>query len=236
MSACWSNSAEVVIVLWLLAMFTTLALLVTATSNHCASRTSCGTCPLPPPEGQSPCFWCYDSESCQEVAHASVKPLGGCKNFTFIADDCQCEPKTRTTCGLCAEISHLGCVWANISTTIQTGLDSHHASFPLGFRSSCQAGNGFVGPGTVVRNATGQILGQQWFVALVQVPTKFFWSQCEIPGYGFVVVIALLAIIGLSAACWLGRWMYRCMCGGTNAVQLLDANIASSPRGNDDRL
>ena len=220
-------------------MLPLLSLLVT--SNHCSSRSGCGACAQPVSSGQAPCFYCYDSDSCEQVSSNILNPLGSCKNFTFAADDCQCEPKTRTTCGKCAEIAHLGCVWATMSTNLTLGLDSHTGSLHVGTRQACTVGNGIMGPTTQILNASWTVLRQDAFIAIVSEASSFYWGQCEIAGWGFTIIVIVLVLIALVFVCGVLKCMQTVMCARSRtSVQLLDGQSAGNNpfnRGaNDDKL
>ena len=66
-------------------------------AQSCESRTSCGECSgFIGGDGSPPCFWCYDTGTCRSVDNPFIAPpLGGCSNFTFFPEDCQCEPGAR---------------------------------------------------------------------------------------------------------------------------------------------
>ena len=147
---------------------------------------------------------CYDHsgrEGCHEI---SMKHLSACQNFTFTAENCQCEPREHDTCDKCADAQHLGCVWANVTTNLTFSVDGVKATLPLYSRSSCRVGNPITGPGTTVRNATWKVLGIPFYAALVSEPTSFFWGQCTLPGsmpFGLGLCAGLFAICILWTLC-----------------------------------
>lgn len=186
-----------------------------AADSHCTSRRSCSQCTAPPPENEAPCFWCHDSAACLEVK-GLISPLRGCQNFTFHPADCACDPKHRTSCAACAEISDLGCVWANLTTNVTIAVDGHSASLPLFSRASCQAGDGIVGPGARAQNLTWKFLGQRFSIALVSEPTSFYWLQCDVQGISFAASVAASSALALCLLCCLLTWLCR-KCGGSTS-------------------
>ena len=186
-------------------------------SNLCSSRSGCDACAQPVASGQAPCFYCYDSNSCNQVS-SSLSPLGSCKSFTFTAGDCQCM-SSRTTCGECAEIAHLGCVWANMTTNLTLSFSTHSGSLDVGMREACMVGNG-TGPTAPDFTTSWTVRGQSVFIALASKASSFYWGQCMISGATsppvpwsltayeeyetpvfITIVLALLVVTVLAVAC-----------------------------------
>ena len=206
-------------------------LMAVAAANRCASLNDCSSCAAPPEDGEVPCFWCYDSSECLEV-HGILKPMHGCQAFTFNSDDCACEPKERTSCAACAEVGHLGCVWATVETNLTMRALGQVASIPVASRTACQSGNGIDGPGRRVHNHSWTALGQTFAIGLVTAPTRWYWLQCEVEGVLFAGLVSGLSAVALCIACVATRCVLSRVCKRSGSMQrqeLLDEAAGGGP-------
>lgn len=180
---------------------------IAALSQTCSQRKTCGECAAPSSEG-APCFWCYDhgASGCKEIG---LHTIGKCENFTFESANCACEPKERNTCDKCAGLSHLGCVWSNVTTNLTISVDTIKTTVPIYSSTSCRVGNPITGPGTTTRNATWSVLGVSFSMALVAQPTAFYWGQCKLAGPGPAALgLGVIICIG-CAVCSLCKCISR---------------------------
>jgi len=191
----------------------------------CSAHTDCSGCLEQEGEANSrPCFWCFDTQTCQSVSVTDLvlfDAFSGCKEILLDADQCKCQPTVYTSCSECAQALHPTCVWmeeAMLTTTIRyqppvPALSVEQISAKVRLGGRCVDGSGF-GASDMSKNVTlfkSDIIGI--ITAAYEVePGQWFWAQCALPAKSLAGVI--VGSVLLLMACVIAVTCYSCRTAG----------------------
>ena len=115
------------------------------------------------------------------------------------------------TCGGCATVAHLGCVWANQTVNLSIWMSrnnsvnvTHDLVRPsaIAWSVGCRAGSPFSGPSTSQQNGSFEADSIILTVSLSTMPTEWFWGNCKLAGplpVDALICLTCLLVLGLPA-------------------------------------
>ena len=68
--------------------------------------------------------WCYSTQRCTALSFGTFDE---CDDFSVDADTCLCRPDVYRSCGECASLAHLGCVWVPALLTLPRPITPRHS-------------------------------------------------------------------------------------------------------------
>lgn len=200
-----------------------VVLILATTSVVAASDSPCSSCLVDNADSFSgkskanPKAWCYSTSKCIDLSWDNALPwvnlFNSCPDYTFEADTCVCRPDIYKSCGDCATVSHLGCVWvanASVTNNFSYAIRGQQLGPTMNFshywkEGRCMRGMGFSPLGL---EEVQQFGNSSSFLSVKYTkttrPMDWYWAQCSLTGPKMAgLMVGLLGL--LCCAC--------CLCG-----------------------
>jgi len=162
-----------------------LAIVGLAAADDCGSCLKSNAAAFSGDTSKTANVWCYSTGQCMPL---DMSTLTSCPDYAIDASSCLCRPDVYTSCGSCASLSHLGCVWVanasvfnNVSVKLPYVPTQSYASRYLWKTGRCVQGSGFSPYGLQQETSIALPLISLNLTTTV-TPTAWYWGQCSLTG------------------------------------------------------